>query len=307
MPRATSGKDSSMVAQIRKKLGHCTMEWAPKHWLQMGDTEVNTVFGNPVYGIPYGRVMEISGMESHGKSAIAYHLMGLAQKEGCQPILVDFENSHDPDWAMRRGVDPERLIVLSSYVGTFGNNKPRMVSAEELCTEAESVVEEYSKRGADRQMIVLDSIPSMLTKSESMAGLEGANMRTKMDLPMLMSSLLRRWVGMAQVQNVLIVLINQLRQSPTVRFGDPWYTPGGNAVRFYSHVRIRVRRVKGGKITQGGKMIGIQGTATAIKNKAGGLEKSSVGYRLLFEGALKFVPAVSLTREGKGTEGEEEE
>jgi RecA/RadA recombinase len=96
-------------------------------------------------------------------------------------------------------------------------------------------------------------------------------------------------------------LVNQLREGPQ-KFGDPVHTPGGNAPKFYSHVRIRVRRVKGGKIMDGGKLTGISGIMKCLKNKSGGIEGSEIGYRILFKGPLEFISA----KEAKKNEGDYE-
>src|SRR6185369_4100302 len=112
--------------------------------------------------------------------------------------------------------------------------------------------------------------------------------------------LFRRWVGLAQSYNALILTTNQLRQSPNVKFGSPWYSPVGNAVPFYSHIRTRVMRTAGSKIVNKGKTVGIKGVMTAVKNKTGGLEGSEVGYRIMFDGSIEFVNA----KEVKKKEGE---
>lgn len=295
---------SDVVAQIRKKLGHLTLEWKPTAYLDMGSEEVNGVFGHRDYGIPFGAMVEISGLESQGKSAVAYTLIALAQAAGAAATLVDFENSYESIWGEKRGIVNDSLVVLKPVVGKFGNEKKeRLITAEELCEEAEACVTTFANH-SEKQILVLDSIPSMLLKAEEEAGLTGHNMRTNQELPMFMSRLLRRWVGVAQVHSVLVILINQLRQSPAARFTDPWYTPGGNAVRFYSGARLRVLRTKGGKIQQGGRTIGIQGTITARKNKIGGVEGSKIGFKLYFDSGLEFTDAKDIKREDEEKDDE---
>lgn len=205
-----------------------------------------------------------------------------------------------PD-ATTRGLDTGKLTLIQPYVGRFNytdktgkvrqEKNPRLASAQELCAEMEAAMSGHAKCVA-----VLDSIAALLTEGESLTGLEDANMRTNLDLPLFMGRLLRRWVGLAQVHNCLIILVNQLREGP-VKFGDPVKTPGGNAPKFYSHVRVRVSRIPSGRIKDGGKVIGIRGVLRCLKNKAGGTENSTVGFKLLFEGPIQFMPENQLKKE----------
>ena len=201
------------------------------------------------------------------------------------------------------GLDKTNLLVIRPYVGNFCyhdkhgkehmEKEPRLATAQELCTEMESGMK---LEGWTKKILVLDSIAALATEGEMVTGLVDANMRTNMDLPMFMGRLLRRWVGTAQVYNTCIILINQMRSGPA-KFGDPNYTPGGNAPKFYSHVRAKVQRVAGGKITSKkpgptlGKTIGFSGVMKCIKNKSGGDEGLEIGYRLYREGGLEFVEA----------------
>lgn len=342
-------KSNSELIAIRKGLSRFAMKWKPSSWLNTGIADLNNVMGHRNRGLAYGRIIEVSGFESNGKSAIMLTIAALAQRDGAHVIWGDIENSFEPDWALQRGMvkcpdckgtttitchcatqddkpkdkktgkkvkaaepeevchfckgtqlvecptcegcgmDESRITLIQPYVGLFGKEKePRLSTAEELLSEIEMCMS--IKRPEDKCVVVLDSIAALLTERESNDGIEGANMRTKMDLPMLMSSLLRRWVGKAQIHNAMIILINQLRSSPG-KYGDPNYTPGGNAPRFYSHVRVRVKRTPGSKIIEKGKTIGIKGTITATKNKTGGEEGSKVGFRLFYRKSIEFVPA----------------
>ena len=273
---------------IRKKLGHCSMAWEPETWLNTGDPDLNKVVGHRDKGIPYGRLTELSGLESHGKTALALTIAALAQLDGARIIWTDVENSWDPEWAKVRGLDPSKVELIQPYVGTFGKEKEkRLATAQELCGETEALIEMRGK--FRKQLVVVDSLASLLTEGESAAGIEDQNMRTRMDLPMFLGSLLRRWVGHAQVYNAHIILINQLRQNPLVKFGSPWYTPGGNAPRFYSHIRLRVRKT--GMLKETGKIVGVQGILKATKNKAGGEEGAEIGYKIFKQGPIEFCPA----------------
>ena len=286
------------VERIRKRLGHLSMEAKPVSYLKTGIPELNAVLGSPDRGIPYGRIYEISGWEGHGKSALALCLTALAQKDGAEAILGDFECSYDPRWVAARGVDVNKLHLLQPYVGTFGKEKTlRLCTAEELCSEIEAAMDRINRRG-NKQILMIDSVAAMMPEDEASVGLEDRNMRTKMSLSVFLSSLLRRWVGLAHSYSAMIVFVNQLREKP-MAFGDPAYTPGGKALKFYSHVRVRVNKTKGGNIrgkARGG-VIGVQGIMTNTKNKVGGVQGTKVGYKLMFNGPVQFLDAEDMKRE----------
>jgi len=354
--------DKELTA-IRRTLGHLSMDWQPSLWLDTGVPELNMVIGHRTKGIPFGRIIEMSGLPSHGKTAISMAIAALAQHMKKAPVIWgDLENSFECDWALQRGMvtcpnckgtgrgakgkscvdcgdpkikcayctgagcpecfdtgeergrglDPSLLMLVQPYIGqfeesvkdNFGNKKkrisePRLSTGTELCSEIEQCANAIHKRH-DCMVIVVDSLASILTDDEAAAGIEGQNMKTSMSLPVFLGKLFRRWVGLAQSYNALILTTNQLRQSPNVKFGSPWYSPGGNAVPFYSHIRTRVMRTAGSKIVNKGKTVGIKGVMTAVKNKTGGLEGSEVGYRIMFDGSIEFVNA----KEVKKKEGE---
>ena len=120
-----------------------------------------------------------------------------------------------------------------------------------------------------------------------------------------MGKLLRRWVGLAQVHNTALILINQLRNAPKAFAAA--YTVGGNAAKFYSHVRVRVGRVEGSKIIdpKTKKMIGMKGYMRCLKNKTGGEEGAEIGFRLYRKGGLEFVPLKEVTARKKGNDDAE--
>jgi recombination protein RecA len=282
------------VWKIREKLGHLAVQPAPAQWLDTGIPDLNQVLGDRQRGIAYGRIIEASGWESHAKTSVFLSILALAQRDGAELILADFENSYDPAWAERRGIDVSRLRVFQPYVGKFGKEKtPRLCTAQELCAEVEEAIFTLAQRKATKIAVLVDSVPSMLPEGAAIAGLEERTMRTQLELPVFLSSLLQRWVGLAHAYSVMMIFINQLRQKPQA-FGDSVYTPGGSALKFYSHVRVRLRRTKGGKIVRKGKVVGIQGVIQNLKNKVGGYEGSSIGFRLLFDGPIEFVPVEEL-------------
>jgi RecA/RadA recombinase len=319
-------KSNDDLIAIRKGLKRVALAWHPSVWMKTPFPMLNNVIGHADKGLAYGRMIEISGWESAGKSAITLTIAALAQRDGAHIIWGDIENSFESDWALQRGfikcptcngknygqcvgcgydpsepgsegcgLDITRVTLIQPYVGTFeGEKSPRLSTAQELCSEIEACMK--LKRKEDRYFVVLDSIAALETEEERKAGIEGANMRTNMALSMLLGRLLRRWVGLAQVHNAAIILVNQLRSGPKA-FGDPTYAPGGNAPRFYSHVRLRVKRVMGSKIIDKGKTIGIRGIIEAKKNKTGGEEGAKVGFRLLFRGKVEFVKASEVAKD----------
>jgi len=308
------------------------MRWRPSVWLNTGLPDLNEVLGDREFGIPYGKIVEISGWESQGKSAIMMALAALAQHDGAFVVWIDLENSFTAKWALQRGflpcpkcrgeagrkngiacgacggslveslsptrgLDTDKLLLLQPYVGHFTTvgkdgklhkeKEPRLTYGQELLEEAElgMSLPEHVKR-----FVVIDSVSAVLPEGEQKVSLSNASMRTDMDLSKLMSRLLRRWSGHAQVHNALIALVNQLREGPG-GFGASEKTTGGNAARFYAHARVRVRRTKGSKIMDKGKMVGITGVMKAVKNKSGGSEGMEIGYRIMFKGPLEFIAA----------------
>lgn len=284
---------------IRAAMGHLPSHKQYRYYLDLGDRDANNVFGHPDKGIRYGCQIEVSGAEQSGKSALAFDFLSAGQEDGAYGVWSDAENSLDKSWARKRGVDTDKLFHVYPYKGTFpvmvkGKKRmeERMSNAQELLAESEAYVTRVSNRDPHAKFIhVVDSITALLTKEEMAAGLVDQNMRTGMALPAFMSKLMRRWVGFSQATNMTVIFINQLRTNPTQMFGNPDYTPGGKAAKFYCHVRVGMRRVKGGRLVQSGEQIGIKGVAKNIKNKLGGKEFSEVGYKIMFKGSSEFLPA----------------
>jgi recombination protein RecA len=171
----------------------------------------------------------------------------------------------------------------------------RLATAEELIEEAESVLEEVAGKD-QRVVIVVDRVTAMLPEDQAAAGIANQSMKTEQALPKLLGYLLRRWVALLQEKNALAIFINQLRTKPGISFGDPDYTPGGNALPFYCHVRVRARR-KGKRLLKNGKPMGVQGVLVNVKNKAGGEEGAECGFALFWDGRSKFFNAADLKKE----------
>ena len=283
------------VEYVRGGLEHYSTEGEhTQYWMDTGEPRLHSVLGSEAKGIPYGKIFEIFGPESQGKTTLALDLLASAQVEGAECAWIDLESSWDPDYAASRGVDTEKVRLFQPYIGTFGKSKEqRLITAEELLEEVEAWMELKHRKNPDGKIFAgLDSLAALLTEVEASGGIADQNMRTNFALPTFLSKLLRRWVAYMRVYNVMLILINQVRTKPNV-YGDPEDSPGGKALRLYCHIRVKIRRSAGGQVKKNGKQIGIKGVITNIKNKAGGgsIEKLKIGYKIYFDGSAKFIEA----------------
>ena len=198
-----------------------------------------------VGGIPRGRVTEIFGPEGSGKTTLAQHIIASAQKAGGRVAYIDAEHALDPQYASRCGVDLDRLLISQPDSG------------EEALEITDILVRSEAVDG-----IVIDSVAALVPKAE----LEGEMGDAFVGLQArLMSQALRKLAAATSRSNTALVFINQLREKIGVIFGNPEVTPGGRALKFYSSVRIDLRRVE--SITQGDKTIGSRVRAKVVKNK----------------------------------------
>lgn len=270
---------------IRRKLGYLTLDQSVKYWLDTGSPKLNSVLGSPTKGLAYGKMIELSGLESNGKTLLMLLIASLAQDDGAVIGWMDLENSFDAKWAVAQGLDPKAIYLFQPRIGNFnGEKKARLQTAEELCMEVEAWLAHMHKKNPGGKIFLgLDSVTAFLVEDEAVAGLADANMRTKMALASFLGRLLRRWVSLAVNYNVMMVFINQIRISP-MAFGNPEYTTGGKALRFYCSIRAQVRRVKNGKLLQKGQMVGLRGKISNIKNKAGegSVEGMDCGFKAMF-------------------------
>lgn len=302
------------IALIRKKLKHFTTESTVRYWLDTGSEYFNSVFGSKTEGIPFGKIFELAGMESMGKTALMLWLGAMAQKDGAIVVWVDLEGSWDEDWARKWGIDTSQVYLFRPEIVTDEDpevlkkrkkkkrdiQEGRLQTAEELLAEVEELIKKKGREHPSGRMFVcLDSIAALLTEEEAAAGIQGQNMRTVVSTATFLSQFLRRWVAVVRTHNVMMCFINQLRTAPG-KWGNPEYTPGGNAVRLYASVRVRMRR-KSKKILKDGKAIGIKGILTNWKNKAGGgcREGRMCGYKLYYRAGLKYVDAEEIKAEGE--------
>lgn len=196
-------------------------------------------------GLPRGRIIELFGPESSGKTTIALHAVATAQKKGGVAAFIDVEHALDPSWCKRLGVDIEALLM----------SQPS--SAEEALQIAEMLV---LSNAVD--IVVIDSVAALVPRAE----LEGEIGDTHVGLQArLMSQALRKLTGGVSRSKCVLIFINQIREKIGVMFGSPETTPGGRALKYYSTCRIDVRRI--GAVKEGDDVVGSRIKAKVVKNK----------------------------------------
>lgn len=284
---------------IRKGLGHSPFSVPDRGRFDTGNKGLNGIFGSyKLGGLRIPTCIELTGQPSSGKSVLAIDLGATAQRQDFFVLFIDFEQSFDPEWAESRGLlqDEESFALFQPYLGKVGRERePRLITGEELLKEAETFMKELRKLNK-RPFIILDSVAAILPEAVAGAEIDEQNRYTYTALSRLMSNLMPRWLGLIASCSGIGVFINQLREVPGVVYGDKWRSPGGNAVGFYSHIRVRMRR-KGsdsGKMRDSGKIVGVKGIMTNKKNKAGGVEGAEIGYKIYFDGHSQFVKKESI-------------
>ena len=202
-------------------------------------------------GVPRGKMIEIYGPESSGKSLLTLCLMATAQKNGLECALIDIEQSFDPEWAKKHGVDVDKLI----FSNNFDSGENALEYAYQLC-----------KTGAFG-VVVIDSTAALTPLSELEGTLEG-NARVG-EQARLLSRGCRKIVKACGEGNTTCIFINQTRMKIGVMYGNPETTPGGQALKFYSHQRIRVQGSTKIKVKEGigERVVGQKSTVTFVKNK----------------------------------------
>lgn len=211
--------------------------------ISTGSLGVDLALG--IGGLPKGRIVEIFGPESSGKTTLMLHTIAECQKQGGTCAFIDAEHALDPIYARKLGVDTDTL----------------MVSQPDNGEQALEITDMLVRSGAV-DMIVIDSVAALTPKAE----IEGEMGDSHMGLQArLMSQALRKITGNAKRSNCLVVFINQLRQKIGVMFGNPETTTGGNALKFYASVRLDIRRI--GSVKEGENVIGSDTRVKVIKNK----------------------------------------
>ena len=196
-------------------------------------------------GVPRGRIIEIYGPESSGKTTVALHIVAQAQKNGGIAAFIDAEHALDPVYAKNLGVDIDELLVSQPDTGE---------QALEIC---EALV-----RSAAIDVVIIDSVAALVPKAE----IEGEMGDSHVGLQArLMSQALRKLAGAINKSNTTAIFINQLREKVGIMFGNPEVTPGGRALKFYSSVRLDVR--KSDTLKQGTDIVGSRTKVKVVKNK----------------------------------------
>lgn len=198
-----------------------------------------------VGGVPRGRIIEVFGPESSGKTTVALHIIAEAQKAGGEAAFIDAEHALDPVYARNIGVDIDNLIVSQPDTG------------EQALEIAEALV-----RSGAIDVLVVDSVAALVPKAE----IDGEMGDSHMGLQArLMSQAMRKLSGVLSKSNTTAIFINQLREKIGVMFGNPETTPGGRALKFYASVRLDVRRIE--SLKQGTEVIGNRTRVKVVKNK----------------------------------------
>ncbi len=211
--------------------------------ISTGSVALDVALG--IGGVPRGRIVEIYGPESSGKTTIALHVIASAQKKGGEAAFIDAEHALDPVYAKALGVDTDSLLVSQPDTG------------EQALEIAEALV-----RSGAIDVVVVDSVAALVPKAEiegemgdSFVGLQAR----------LMSQALRKLAGAISKSNCVVIFINQLREKIGVMYGNPETTTGGRALKFYSSVRIEIRRIE--HLKNGTTLIGSRTRAKVVKNK----------------------------------------
>jgi recombination protein RecA len=211
--------------------------------IQTGALSLDLALG--VGGLPRGRVVEIFGPESSGKSTLAMHVVAEAQRNGGICAYIDAEHAMDPVYASAIGVDIDQLLISQPDTGE----------------QALEIVDMLVRSGAV-DVVVIDSVAALTPRAE----IEGEMGDTHVGLQArLMSQALRKLTGNLSKTNTIAIFINQLREKIGVMFGSPETTPGGRALKFYSSVRLDIRRIE--SIKDGAEIVGNRTRVKVVKNK----------------------------------------
>lgn len=251
MPKQAEKIDGieSVVDQIKSKYGEGSImrlgevRRVDVDAIPTGSVSLDIALG--VGGVPRGRVIEIYGPESSGKTTLALHVVAEAQKMGQTCAFVDAEHALDPEYAKKIGVKINELLISQPDTG------------EQALDIVESLV-----RSGKIAVVVIDSVAALTPRVEIEGDMGQQHVGTQ---ARLMSHALRKLTSSVAKTNCVVVFINQIRMKIGVMFGNPEVTPGGNALKFYSSVRIEVRRAA--KIQSSDKIVGNRVKAKVVKNK----------------------------------------
>src|SRR6202453_3282800 len=240
----------SAIAQIEKTYGKGSIMrlgnrdvLVPVSVISTGSISLDAALG--VGGLPRGRVVEIYGPESGGKTTLTLHVIAEAQKMGGQAAFIDAEHALDPAYARKLGVDVDNLLVSQPDNG------------EQALEIAEALI-----RSNAVDIVVVDSVAALVPRAE----LEGDMGDAQMGLQArLMSQALRKLTAIVSKSKTCLIFINQIREKIGVMFGNPETTTGGRALKFYSSIRVDIRRIQ--SIKEGDRVVGSRTRAKIVKNK----------------------------------------
>jgi recombination protein RecA len=211
--------------------------------ISTGSISLDSALG--IGGIPRGRITEIYGPESSGKTTLTLHIIAEAQKTGGYAAFIDAEHAMDPEYAKKLGVDTDNLLISQPDTGE----------------QALDITETLVRSGA-LDIIVIDSVAALVPKAE----LDGDMGDSHMGLQArLMSQALRKLTGSVAKSRTSVIFINQIRHKIGVMFGSPETTTGGNALKFYASIRLDIRRI--GQIKEGDQLVGNRTRVKVVKNK----------------------------------------
>ena len=226
------------MSQIEKQFGKGSV-------MKLGEFKAMEIEAIPTGGVPRGRIIEVFGPESSGKTTLALHIVAEAQKMGGEAAFIDAEHALDPVYAKKLGVDVDNLIVSQPDTG------------EQALEITESLV-----RSGALDVIVVDSVAALVPKAEIDGDMGDSHMGLQ---ARLMSQALRKLAGAINKSKTVLIFINQLREKIGVMFGNPETTTGGRALKFYASVRMDIRRIE--NIKQDGEVKGNRVRVKVIKNK----------------------------------------
>ena len=211
--------------------------------ISTGSISLDAAIG--IGGIPRGRVIEIYGPESSGKTTLTLHIVAEAQKAGGYAAFIDAEHAMDPEYAKKLGVDTDNLLISQPDTGE----------------QALDITETLVRSGA-LDVVVIDSVAALVPKAELDGDMGDAHVGLQ---ARLMSQALRKLTGTVSKSRTSVIFINQIRHKIGVMFGSPETTSGGNALKFYASVRLDIRRI--GQIKEGDQVVGNRTRVKVVKNK----------------------------------------